>query len=225
MLERGEEEKLIRQTLAGEKDAFRLLVEQYEKRVFAMAFQIVKSREDAEDIVQESFVKAYLSLAEFRGDGSFYTWLYRIVYNLALDYKRRISRRGGASVELDETIAHQANAFMGKMDMPGDALDRREQREALKRALNGLSEEHRVAVMLRELDGLSYEEIAEVTGVSRGTVMSRLHYARKKLQSVLIELDSTLRVWGSREAPLEDVDYKKVVGAYVDVPVAEKGSG
>ncbi len=176
---------LVSRTLKGDKEAFRLLVEKYEGKVYALAYEMLRSKEDARDISQESFVKAYLSLKDFRGEGTFYTWLYRIVYNMVLDYKRKIVRRGGQHDELDETTPGQPGSWMGVVEAPHESLIRREQREHLKRALADMSEEHRAVIVLREVDGLSYDEIAQVTGVSRGTVMSRLHYARKKLQGAL----------------------------------------
>lgn len=90
-----EEKLLVRKSLDGDKDAYRELMERYQDRVYRLAFEVLRNPEDAEDVVQESFVKAYLSLKNFRGQASFYTWLYRIVYNMAIDYKRRITRRGG----------------------------------------------------------------------------------------------------------------------------------
>lgn len=182
--------ELIKLVQAGDKEAYRSLVERYQERVYGLAFEILKSREDAEDVAQESFVKAYLSITEFKGESSFYTWLYRIVYNMAIDFKRKIARRGGEKAEFDETVAYDADGILGRVEGPQEQILRQEQRHQIRAALDSISEEHRVVITLREVDGLSYEEIAKVTGISRGTVMSRLHYARKKVQSVLIHLSS-----------------------------------
>lgn len=175
--------QLVDQSLRGDREAFRLLVERYQGKLFRFVSTVVRSREDAEDIVQESFVKAYLSLKSFRKESSFYTWIYRIAYNMAIDFKRKMARRGN-SVELSEiekSLPGDANAT------PIEQIARKEQGEKMQTALAELTEEHKTVVVLREVDGLSYDEIAQVLGISKGTVMSRLHYARKKLQSLLKE--------------------------------------
>lgn len=176
---------------AGDKDAYRALVEKYQSRAFSIAYEIVKSKHDAEDIIQESFVKAYLSIADFRGQSSFYTWFYRIVYNMAIDFKRRTNRRGGEHAEYEDHMSSDSSVFAGattgKTEGPSDAIFRKEKARKIQEALNEISEEHRMVITLREVDGLSYDEIADVVGVSKGTVMSRLHYARKKLQKALLE--------------------------------------
>lgn len=183
------ESTLVARARSGDRSAYRELVERYQRRAFAVALEVVRNREDAEDIVQEAFVKAYLSLDDFRGESAFYTWLYRIVYNMAIDYRRRVARRGGDSRSLDGVQVSDDSDLgpvaMGHIESPHDNLIRKEQRRSLRSALDELSEEHRTVILLREVEGLSYAEIARVVGVSRGTVMSRLHYARKRLQSVL----------------------------------------
>lgn len=182
--------ELVSRSRGGDKDAYRVLVERYQQRVFLMIGEIVKNRADAEDITQECFVKAYLSLSEFKGESKFFTWLYRIAYNMAIDFTRKIARRGGDYAQLDETHGQTENILMGHVDGPHDELDREDQRKQIRAALESISEEHRIVITLREIDGLSYEEIAKVTGVSRGTVMSRLHYARKKVQNFIHQLTS-----------------------------------
>jgi RNA polymerase sigma-70 factor (ECF subfamily) len=189
----AEDRALIARVRAGDKDAYRRLVEKYQKRAFHLAFEVVRSHEDAEDVVQESFVKAYLSLRDFKQDAAFYTWLYRIVYNMAVDYRRKIARRGGPTLEFDERMLQGAeprseerpssNVVENRIEGPQEALLRKEREQRLRAALGEISEEHRLAITLREVDGLSYDEIADVMGVAKGTVMSRLHYARKKIQA------------------------------------------
>jgi RNA polymerase sigma-70 factor, ECF subfamily len=193
---------LVRMTLSGDKEAYRALVERYQGRLFTTALDIVKTREDAEDVVQETFVKAFLSLAQFKGQSSFYTWLYRICFNMAIDIRRKAGRRGGTHLEYKEHIsvnkgpvqdgireggsggaAHHTQNVEG----PHDALARKELGRKIQEVLGELSEEHRAVIMLREVDGLDYEEIADAIGVPKGTVMSRLFYARKALQKALEE--------------------------------------
>jgi RNA polymerase sigma-70 factor (ECF subfamily) len=185
----GVDRDLVARTVAGDREAYRVLVEKYQGRAFSIALEIVKTREDAEDIVQESFVKAYLSLGEFRGQAAFYTWLYRIVYNMAIDFKRRAIRRGGEALEYNEAREGATPSDLSaRIVGPHEAIIEKEQRGRLERVLAELSPEHRAVVLLREVEGLSYDDIAKVTGVSKGTVMSRLHYARKALQRALVDM-------------------------------------
>jgi RNA polymerase sigma-70 factor (ECF subfamily) len=184
----NDEQDLIRESSQGDRESFRVLVERYQNRMLRLVSQIVHSREDAEDIVQESFVKAYASLGSFRQQSSFYTWLYRIAFNLAIDWKRRAARRGGDKYELGDIDQGKVTAAVPQAETPSDQIYRKEQSKLISAALEQLSEEHRSVIVLREVDGLSYEEIAKVTNSSIGTVMSRLHYARKKLQVALQEL-------------------------------------
>ncbi len=198
----NEERVLVLSAGKGDRLAFRLLVERYQSRAFAIAYEILRRREDAEDVVQESFVKAFLALREFRGQSTFYTWLYRIVYNMAIDFKRKVARRGGDVQMFDERndLASQNSGFpaVGANDAPDDLLHRKEQARLITAVLQSLSEDHRMVVILREIDGLNYEQIAEVLGISKGTVMSRLHYARKKLQEQLKDLAPSASNGGRR---------------------------
>lgn len=195
-----DDETLVAKTLAGDKEAYRLLVERYQNRLLTMVTDILKSREDAEDVVQESFVKAFLSLRNFKGQSSFYTWLYRIAHNMAIDVRRKSGRRGGSHVEYKEGVGVNkvataegevtqaitgAAQHLQNIEGPHAALARKEVGHRLQQVLGELSEEHRAVIMLREVDGLNYDEIAHAVGVPRGTVMSRLHYARKALQNAL----------------------------------------
>jgi RNA polymerase sigma-70 factor (ECF subfamily) len=185
----GVDKDLVARVIGGDREAYRVLVEKYQNRALAIALEIVKSREDAEDIVQESFVKAYLSLGEFRNQSAFYTWLYRIVYNMAIDFKRKMVRRGGDTLEYDEVSGTAGSEELaGRVAGPHEAIVEKEQRARIARVVAELSPEHRAVIVLREVEGLSYDEIARVTGVTKGTVMSRLHYARKRMQGALHDL-------------------------------------
>ena len=179
--------ELITRVLAGDTEAYRPLVLRYQNRLHAMVCGMVRNQEDAKDIVQMAFVKAYQSLGSFRIDSSFYTWLYRIGMNLAIDHCRKNKRRKTSSFEEavasrdeDGTLAEQHTE-----DSPSRLLARKELRDRIYGALDELSEDMREVVLLREVEGLSYKEIADVTGIPEGTVMSRLFYARKKLQARL----------------------------------------
>jgi RNA polymerase sigma-70 factor (ECF subfamily) len=177
---------LVSRAQTADRAASRELFRRYHRKVFGLAYSVLRSREDAEDVAQEAFVKAFTSLSEFKGDSAFYTWLYRITYNLSIDLKRKVARRGGATVEYEDTSSAEHEAIgAAPIEGPSQVLYRKQQRQLISDALAELSEEHRVAVVLREIEGLSYEEIARTTGVSQGTVMSRLFYARKRLQQRL----------------------------------------
>jgi len=193
------DDALVAATRKGDRDAYKTLVERYQSRIFSMAFEIVKSREDAEDVVQESFVKAFLSLDKFKGDSSFFTWLYRIAFNMAVDVKRKSARRGGNHFEYKESlgvspsgsgeadIGETLGAPVQHVEGPHEALARKQTGQKIQEVLRELSEDHRAVITLREIDGLNYDEIAEALGIPRGTVMSRLFYARKALQKALKE--------------------------------------
>ena len=195
------DEALVTATLKGDRTAYRTLVERYQVKLLRMALDIVKNQHDAEDIVQESFVKAFLSLDKFKGQSSFFTWLYRIAFNMAVDFQRRSQRRGGQHFEYKEQIgvsrgvgsnSSETNGeelpLAQNVEGPHDALVRKQTGKKLDQAFAQLSDEHRAVITLREIDGLDYEEISQALGIPRGTVMSRLFYARKMLQRALEEI-------------------------------------
>ncbi len=182
--------ELVRRAQAGEPDAFRQLFERYHKRVYAVAFGVLKNRQDALDCVQEGFVKVHRHLASFQGSSSFYTWLYRIVMNLAIDQLRR--RKTARPVEFDDARRRDGvepgdEAIVSRLldENPRKAVIRRELLERVQAALAELPEYHRQVILLREIEGMSYEEMAEALEVPKGTIMSRLFHARRKMQEAL----------------------------------------
>jgi len=153
-----------------------------------MIYQMVRNEEDAWDLTQDGFVKAWKSLTHFRGQSAFYTWLYRIMANVSLDWLRRKHVRGDA--EFDDQLGLRgmeaaAPTAPKPVMQPIERMADREIRSRVDSAIEKLSSEHRAVIVLREIEGLDYQEIADAVGCSIGTVMSRLFYARKKLQSVL----------------------------------------
>ncbi len=185
--EADEDRELVRRTVGGDRSAFGSLVERYQKRVYAVAFGIVRDREDAWDVAQEAFVKAFKNLDRFEGDSTFFTWMYRITYNLAIDHYRSRGRRE-TGVDLDERGVERALQAEDRPNLGGDPdqmSDRAELSRVLHEAMGKLSDKHRAIIVLREVEGLSYEEIAAVLGIAKGTVMSRLFHARKNLQTLL----------------------------------------
>ena len=180
---------LVRAVRHGDRDAFRVLVERYQRKVTAVALGMVRNREDALEIAQETFVKAFESLQHFKGDSSFYTWLYRIVVNLAIDFRRRERRRPTVPIEepagADGEPGYRLQLKEERLADPFEQAQAREIGERVAAAVDELTPDHKAVILLREVEGLSYEEISRVMQCSKGTVMSRLHYARKKLQKKL----------------------------------------
>jgi|SRR6195256_3952762 RNA polymerase sigma-70 factor (ECF subfamily) len=180
---------LVKRCQAGETEAFDELVTRYRTRIFAMIYNMVHNEQDAWDLAQDSFVKAWKSIKRFRGRSSFYTWIYRIVMNVTIDWLRKKQVKG-AGVEFDDAIqlreVNPASKTLPKADpLPYERMERTEVRARIDNAITQLSPEHRAVILMKETEGMQYHEIAEALGCSIGTVMSRLFYARKKLQNLL----------------------------------------
>ena len=184
---RAADAELLQAVLDGDATAYRGLVEKYQGRVYAMVYGMLRNREDARDITQEAFVKAYKNLKSFRLESSFYTWLYRIAMNLAIDFTRKRKRQGTTS--FDEAVASRDQdggiSEVHHGDSPSKKLERKQVYKQIMDALEKLPADQKQVILLRELEGLSYREISEVMDIPEGTVMSRLFYARKKLQKLL----------------------------------------
>jgi RNA polymerase sigma-70 factor (ECF subfamily) len=180
-----DERALIQRCIAGDAAAFEPLVEKYRQRVWRLAYQVLHDREEAWDVAQEAFVRAFHSLSSFRGQSAFYTWLFRITVNVATDRHRQ--RGAQARAFGPERVTEEE--WTRSMPDPGRGPDqeaaRAEQRERIRRALDGLPPKARAIIMLSDVEGLSYREIAEVLNCPIGTVMSRLHNARKRLKGLL----------------------------------------
>lgn len=174
--------ELVQKCQSGETGAFQELVSRYHQKVFLVILGLLRNREDALEVAQETFLRAYRKIGGFQGGSSFYTWLYRIGVNLAIDAQRRAKRN---PLDFRESMdsALESQDEVGR-DPFADVHDR-ELREGLIKALNDLTPEHKAVIVLRTVEGLSYKEIGEILGCSEGTVMSRLHYARKKMQEKL----------------------------------------
>jgi RNA polymerase sigma-70 factor (ECF subfamily) len=186
---------LVRRCQKGDAIAFEQLVIKYRSKVFSMIYGMVQNEQDAWDLAQEGFVKAWRSIHRFKGQASFYTWLYRIVTNVAIDSLRRKGFKKTAEFD-DEIAATQVepgSKTMPRPDpMPHHRLEREEIRQRIEHAIKKLSPEHRAVIVMKEIEGLQYNEIAEALGCSIGTVMSRLFYARKKLQTLLRDVYENL---------------------------------
>lgn len=188
------DEQLVEETRKGHREAFRELFERYQRKIMTVAVGMVGNPEDAMEIVQDTFVKAYENLHRFKGESSFYTWLFRIAVNRAIDL-RRFRRRNPTTGLEDEFRFPDSDQpyddFLGDEEGKTDPVRQAEAHEIgsrVARAIAELTPDHRAVILLREVEGLSYEEISHVMRCSKGTVMSRLHYARKKLQRKLKDL-------------------------------------
>ena len=185
-MERSDSE-LVRASRRGDREAFRELVERYQRKVVSVALGMVHNRDNALEISQETFVKAFENLGTFKGESSFYTWLYRIVVNRAIDFQRRERRH--PTVALDDHSSggdeYEGTLKEERLGDPYEQAQAREIGDRVTEAINELTPDHKAVILLREVEGLSYDEISRVMQCSKGTVMSRLHYARKKLQKKL----------------------------------------
>jgi RNA polymerase sigma-70 factor, ECF subfamily len=182
----GDEAELIEQARKGDTKAFGALVERYQRRVVGVALAVVHNQEDALELAQETFIRAYENLAKFESRSSFSTWLYRIAANLAIDFRRREVRRPMLRGEEAENELRRLPSSIGDSYR---AARRSEMAQRIHEALEELTPEHRAVILLREVEGLSYDEISEVIECPRGTVMSRLHYARNHLRQILKDLN------------------------------------
>ena len=177
--------ELVRRFQKGDQEAFGKLVERYQRKVYTIALGMVKNPEDAMDIGQDAFIKVHRYIGNFQGASSFYTWLYRIVVNLSIDHLRKSGK--SVNMDFDERVDHQqkfpeASSVMSTNlgNNPVHNLGRKELAERIRTEVDKLPPYHRAVIIMREIDGLSYSEMARAMNVSKGTIMSRLHHARQK---------------------------------------------
>lgn len=178
-----DDRRLIAEVLAGNTAAFGELVARYQDRLFNVAYRVLDNPDDAADVVQDVFVNAFTSLRAFKGDSELFTWLYRIAFNTAISFKRR--RRGMVRIDGQGGDGGLDPEDRSLDTTPEAGMERTEDERVLGEAMAKLSAEHRTVLVLKDIDGLKYEEIAEVMGVPIGTVRSRLHRARLELKSLL----------------------------------------
>ena len=178
---------LIERAKRGESQAFRELVERHQRRALTLAMALVRDEQDAREVVQEAFLRVHRGLDSFQGTSSFFTWLYRIVTNLSIDLMRRPARRETEVEAYLEQVDENDIPFLSRIDGadPFDAVRRQEIAERIETGLFELPPYHRGVIVMREVHGMSYEEMADAMGVSKGTIMSRLFHARQKLQRTL----------------------------------------
>lgn len=181
---------LVRRVQKGDKSAFDLLVRKYQHKVVKLVSRYMRDPADAEDVAQEAFIKAYRALPQFRGDSAFYTWLYRIAINTAKN--ALLSRdRNPVEFDLDMQNIEESSAMQGRLadpETPESLLATEEIRETVSRAIAALPEDLRTAIVLRELEGLSYEDIAAAMDCPVGTVRSRIYRAREAIDKCLADV-------------------------------------
>lgn len=178
------EEDLITRSQNGDIDAFEELVAKYERKVYAVAYRFMGNQEDASDLTQEAFLKAYQSLKSFRQEASFSTWICRIVSNVCRDQLRKTKKNGHSSLDEDVWLEDGSvkKQLRDERPTPDEFYERKELKEYLQGLINNLNPDYKMVVVLRDIQGYSYEEIAEILDCSLGTVKSRLNRARKALR-------------------------------------------
>ena len=184
-----DDDQLIEAALAGNSAAFGDLVRKYQDRLYTTMTHVLGSSEDAKDVVQDAFVKAFVKLESFQRASGFYTWLYRIAFNTAISRQRR--RRPTQSVDLRQDCGQEP---LDPGAAPGERLEREELAKQVRGALETLSDEHRTVLVLRDIDGCDYDAMANILDIPVGTVRSRLHRARLQLRDQLkkvLQTDST----------------------------------
>ena len=188
MLTREQEREIIQKVLSGDTEAFEALVLEHQNKVYSLALRMVGNEEDALDMAQEAFIRAFNSLSGFRGDSKFSVWLYRLTSNICIDFIRSRAKKRTVSM----TWTDDEGGDAGELEIPDETwspeaqLERRMTRESVQRGLDSLSPQYREILLLREINGLSYEEIAKALNLEEGTVKSRIFRARKKLCDFLL---------------------------------------
>jgi len=185
----GDENRLIDQCLKGQTAAFGELVRRYQDRLYNTVYRLVDSAEDAQDVVQESFLHAYQSLDRFKRDSQFFTWLYRIAVNLAISLQRKQRSTVRLQLNRDGQGSVPEPTDSSDFSQPDQALERADEERRIQAALNRLSPEHRAVLILKDLEEQKYETMAEILQVPVGTIRSRLHRARLELREVLEKME------------------------------------
>ena len=191
--ERDIDKRLVERVLQGDKMAFDMLVTKYERRLFRLVVRLVSNQSEAEDVVQETFIKAYRALPQFRGDSAFYTWLYRIGINTARNFLDARGKQGPLSVDMraEDFAFHEEGEYLRDIETPESLLASKQVAQTVSMAMDELPDDLRTALSLREIEGLSYDEIASVMACPIGTVRSRIFRARESIATRLRPLLGT----------------------------------
>lgn len=186
------DQELVRRVQHGDKRAFDVLVRKYQQKIVKLISRYVRDQDEALDVAQETFIKAYRALANFRGDSAFYTWLYRIAINTAKNYLVAQSRRPpDTDIDAEDAVQFDGDSKLRETDLPEQLVHRDQVERVIFEAIDALPEDLRTAITLRELEGLSYEEIAQAMDCPIGTVRSRIFRAREAIEAKLKPLLET----------------------------------
>ena len=197
---REEEAKIIRAVVDGNTNAFEDLVLEYQKQVYHIALKMTGNEEDAFDLSQEAFLKAFHSLSTFRGEAGFGSWLYRMTANLCIDFLRKKKRQGGQIISLDaEEEDRRPTELPDLRYEPQNALEKKEVQEKVRAGLERLPHEQKLILVLRDVEGFSYQEISDALKIELGTVKSRIYRARAHLARLLTENGNFLKPASSEE--------------------------
>ena len=197
---REEELEIIVRVRSGDADAFEALVLEHQNKVYSLALRMVGNEEDARDMAQEAFIRAYNSIGSFRGESKFSVWLYRLTSNICIDFLRGRAKRRTVALSWEDEGGEE-----GELEIPDErcspeaGLERTELREAIRRGLSKLTPEYREILLLREINGLSYDEIGRCLKLEEGTVKSRIFRARKKLSEILVKEGNIPEAMASNE--------------------------
>lgn len=182
------DQQLVVRVQKGDSRAFDLLVLKYQHKIFGLISRYVRDADEVQDVAQEAFIKAYKALPNFRGDSAFYTWLYRIAINTAKNHLVSRSRRPpGSDIELEDAEYLENGSSLREIENPENALFGAELKAVVEAAIGALPEDLRTAITLREFDGLSYEDIADIMGCPIGTVRSRIFRARETIDGLVVQ--------------------------------------
>lgn len=184
----SDDHRLIAECLNGDTTSFGELVRRYQDRLFNTVYRLVDNADDAQDVVQDTFINAYQSLDSFKGDSLFFTWLYRIAVNTAISFKRK--RRAMVRIDSGGSNPLIEPLDPSEMTRPGHAMEQVEQEQKIQQALGRLSAEHRAVLVMKDMEGQKYEDMADLLGVPIGTIRSRLHRARLELREVLEQMEN-----------------------------------
>jgi len=183
-----EDHRLIAECLEGRTAAYGELVRRYQDRLYNTIYRLLDNAEDAQDVLQEAFLNAYVSLDKFKGDAQFFTWLYRIAFNAAISLRRK--RQSQLSVRMGRRLEGHAEPLdVSDASRPEHGIEREEEEKRIQEGLNRLSPDHRIVLILKDIEGQKYSQMAEILGVPVGTIRSRLHRARMELRAILASDD------------------------------------
>jgi len=192
----SEEKILLRYAIKGDVESFEKLIERYQSKAYNIALRMIGNEEDAKDVIQDAFIKIYRSLHKFRGDSSFYTWIYRIVTNTCYDFIKKQNKRNNNTISLtnyQNSLEGEVEDIKDERHQPDIIMDSKEDSTHILDCLHRLSYDHKTVIILRDIQGFSYDEIAQILNCSEGTVKSRINRARISLKEIIVSTMEQIR--------------------------------